>query len=382
MGRARGGNVRFSVIRLLGRVGSDPRNLFGNFSGLRLRSIRRTLLCLSGVNTLGLRNNFLILCGTVRVGEVGSDGSECGRRSCQVLGRFCGRGVRRIRVINRCTGLVIEGCGTTLRCIRSCFRVSCGGFVTGCFGKREAGRVRRGLAPRGCGRLFNRLSGYRVKVVSSGGSGCVIITTNPNDKGAHMLMRGLTSLLLLRSMGRRRLLVLAFSQSTTARFGRELVRLVNGTTRFIRVGAFRSCYFSLLKQVNGLRSTGSIMGGTTRVVGRKRIRPGGVKGAILIVSRTRSVNARRCVLMGTLVARGRRVHVVTINSSSRGVCRFHNSSSKCVCQLTRRPRDEFVRVPRGCEDTQGLMGFAGRFTGKVYGEAGDTPVVSVGRRGK
>lgn len=208
-----------------------------------------------------------------------------------------------------------------------------------------------------------------------------MITTNPNDKGAHMLIRGLTSLLLLRSIGRRRLLVLAFSETTTARFGRELVRLVNGTTRFIRVGAFRSCYFSLLKQVKGLRRSEGIISGTTRVVYRKRIRPGGVNGAILIVSRTRSVKTRRRTLMGTLVAGGRRVHIVTIKSSSRGVCRFHNSSSNCVCQLTRRDKDAFIRVARGCHDTHRPMSFTGKFLGGVRGEVGDVPVVSVEGRG-
>ncbi len=365
--------IRFSIASL-GRITSEELLKLA----MDVSSVRSTLLCLSGAKVVAVRNNFVILCGGLRVREITSGGVECGGRSCRGLGRFCGREVRRVRVIKRCTGLVMGRCGGTLRFMGSCFGLRFTGFVGGCFSDSERTRVDGDVDDGGRGRVFKGLAPARGTVVSSGQSRFVIIPTNPKDNGACILMQGLTSLVLLRRVGSRGLLVLAFSESTTSRFGGELVRLVNGTTGCIRVGAFRSCYFSLVNRQKSLRGSRGIMEATMRSVGRKGMRGDLVAGSVLIVSRTRSVDTSRFTLIRRLVEGGRSVEMITINSSSRGVCRFEKSSSECVGVLVSECGTSMCGVLRGFEDDEGVVTTTGSCSGKVGGELGRARVIPAG----
>lgn len=220
--RDKGVLIRFSVLRL-GRTcrGSIEGRLFKR--AVQVRSVRSALLCLSQVRTLRVRNNFLILCGQLRVSElILGGGVRCGRSSCRGLRLFCTGGVRRVGVINRCMQGVLSNGDSTLRFISSCFRLGCSSFLRGCFPNGQESRVGQGVAGAGLRQLLKGLSRARLRVIGSSHPNSVIIVTKPKDKGAHMLIRGLTCLLLRRSIGRRRLLVLAFSHTTTDRFEQQL----------------------------------------------------------------------------------------------------------------------------------------------------------------
>lgn len=100
---------------------------------------------------------------------------------------------------------------------------------------------------------------------------------------------------------------------------------------------------------------------TIKGVSGKRMRVGHVAGAILIVSRTRSVARSRFTLIRTLVHGGRSLGIITMNSSSRGVCDFHHSGSQCVEGLISRCNTHARSLLIGFQDGGYLIRFTGHF---------------------
>lgn len=373
---AAGAAVKFSVVELLEqyRLG---RQLSAGAGEARLEDVEEALLYLQKIGALKLDGGFLVLYNAMTIRRIKDNRLMYKQEDYRMLNEFYKMKIQQVHIVGEYANLMVKDYDAALAYVSDYFHMDYRKFISKYFKGERVNDIQRNVSPEKYDRIFGRLSGRQMEIISDKDSRCIVVAAGPGSGKTRVLVHKLASLLLMEDVKHEQLLMLTFSRAAATEFKQRLIGLIGNAAHFVEIKTFHSYCFDLLGRIGNLDDAADVVSRAAEMIESGDVEPSKIGKTVLVIDEAQDMGAAEYQLVRAMMSNNESMRVIAVGDDDQNIYEFRGSDSSYMYMLTKENGSRFVEMTENFRSSRSTVAFANGFAGQLQHRIKSTPVIPV-----